>query len=471
MKEINQRSTRIIQIFKSILPSPFTIAILLTLFTLLLAQFLTKPTDVSHGAYFLKLVTSWEGGLWDSSGGGLYFAFQMMLILVLGHILALTPIVDKLIQSLLKYCNTTASSAITVALGAMVLGLINWGLGLIFGAIIARKVGEKFAYENKPLNYGLVGAAGYVTMMVWHGGLSGSATTKCMEEGYIPAMMKQMGIEGNYPDNVPFEETIGSFMNISATLACFILIPLAIYLISKKAKEEKITIFQQENNKEESLLEDDNHVRGAEKLDYSKIFGIALGVGILLIGIYKAISYQGQSSLGFIQLNFINLIFLGLSLALHKKITNFSKALQTSIEDVSGILIQFPLYFGILAIMSNSGLIAILSNSITSIATDYTLPLFTFYSAGIVNFFVPSGGGQWAIQGPIIIETAQQLNASLPKSILAMAYGDQLTNMMQPFWALPLLGITKLKPQQLLPYTFLLMLVGLLIFSTVLLIF
>src|SRR5699024_5452553 len=145
--------------------------------------------------------------------------------------------------------------------------------------------------------------------------------------------------------------------------------------------------------------------------------------------------------------------------------------LQTAIGDVSGILIQFPFYFGILALMQTSGLINLVSEGITSVATAYTLPLYTFFSAGLVNFFVPSGGGQWAIQGPIILESVQQLNADLPKTILGMAYGDQLTNMLQPFWALPLLGITKLKPQQLLPYSFMVFLVGLVIFSLGLLIF
>src|SRR5699024_1595655 len=119
----------------------------------------------------------------------------------------------------------------------------------------------------------------------------------------------------------------------------------------------------------------------------------------------------------------------------------------------------------------SSGLIVVFSDSITSIATEYTLPFFTFLSAGVVNFFVPSGGGQWAIQGPIIIETSQQLGANLEKSILAMAYGDQLTNMLQPFWALPLLGITRLKPQQLLPYSAVVFLVGLLVFGVGLLVF
>jgi short-chain fatty acids transporter len=463
MKKSEKQSYKVIAVFKRILPSPFTIAILLTVLTLIIAQAFTKPETVSHGDYFLKLISDWELGLWDNSGGGLYFAFQMMLILVLGHILALTPAVDRIIQSLLKYCTTTASSAVVVALGAIAMGLFNWGLGLIFGAIIARKVGEKFARNNQPINYGLVGAAGYATMMVWHGGLSGSATTKSMEEGYIPELMQQMNIAGTFPNSIPFESTIGSCMNIILTLACLILIPAFLYFVAKKTNAEAVPQFKKQL--EEHTFEDPSQAKGAELLDYSKVLGIGLGLSIICIGLYKAFTYDGQSTMGFIQLNFINLMFLGLSLTLHKTISNFTKALQNAIGDISGILIQFPFYFGILALMKSSGLIILFSDSITSIATDFTLPLFTFFSAGVVNFFVPSGGGQWAIQGPIIIETAQQLGADLPKTVMAMAYGDQLTNMLQPFWALPLLGITQLKPQQLLPYTFLLFIVGVLIFG------
>lgn len=469
MKRTGNRSEKVIEAFKKILPSPLTIAILLTLFTLIIAQFFTKPSDLSHSKYFVQLIGDWENGLWDDSGGGLYFAFQMMLILVLGHILALTPLVKRLMDSLLKHCTNTGTSVVIVSLGAMLAGLINWGLGLIFGAIIARKVGEKFASENKTLNYGLVGAAGYVTMMVWHGGLSGSATTKCMEDGYIPKMMAHMGKTGSFPESVPFNETIGSPLNITVTIACLILVPLTLYFLSKKFKGTKVPEFSEQFQVEESTK--NSEVKGMEKLDYSSIFGIGLGVSFLVIAIFKAINYEGSGTLGFMQLNFINFIFLGLSLALHKKITNFTNALQQAIGDVSGILIQFPFYFGILALMNSSGLIEVISNSITSIATDYTFPLLTLYSAGLVNFFVPSGGGQWAIQGPIIIDTVQQLNADLPKTILAMAYGDQLTNMMQPFWALPLLGITKLKPQEILPYTFILMILGFIIFNVGLLLF
>ncbi|MEO0404296.1 MAG: TIGR00366 family protein, partial [Bacteroidota bacterium] len=153
-----------------------------------------------------------------------------------------------------------------------------------------------------------------------------------------------------------------------------------------------------------------------------------------------------------------------------QRIIQFIKASEQAIKGSVGILIQFPLYFGIAAIMQSSGLIeALASHALDSSATGFSL--FTFFSSGLVNVFVPSGGGQWVIQGPIIVTASEQIGVPLQKGIMAMAYGDQLTNMLQPFWALPLLGITGLKVKDIIPYTLALMLLGALIFITVILLF
>jgi len=156
---------------------------------------------------------------------------------------------------------------------------------------------------------------------------------------------------------------------------------------------------------------------------------------------------------------------------MHKNFSNFLAAIDNAIIGASGILVQFPLYFGIMGIMNHSGMVDIMSSFFVSISNETTFPIFTFISAGIVNVFVPSGGGQWAVQGPIIIEAATQLGVSIPKSIMALAYGDQLTNMLQPFWALPLLGITGIKAKEILPYTLILLLAGIIIFIGGLLLF
>ena len=155
----------------------------------------------------------------------------------------------------------------------------------------------------------------------------------------------------------------------------------------------------------------------------------------------------------------------------HKNFYQFLRAISKSINGASGILIQFPLYFGIMGLMKSSGMVSMVSDFFVNVSNPTTFPIFTFLSAGIVNIFVPSGGGQWVIQGPIVIEAAQQIGVPYWKTIMALAYGDQTTNMLQPFWALPLLAITGLKAKEILPYTLILMLVGSTIFILGLLLF
>lgn len=438
--------------FRRILPSPFSIAILLTLFTLILTLFISDKSPAI-------LLFDWQEGLWSSSL--LAFAFQMMLMLVLGHTLALSSFFDKLISWLVKPITTTAKAAAIVTFATIIIAFINWGLGLIFGAILARKLGESFTRKQLPLNYPLIGAAGYVGLMVWHGGLSGSALTKVAESGHLQVISKNASL----PEAIYYGDTVFSSMNISAFLLLLVLIPLTFYYLGTRVKSQIPEIKTAFIN----TLENKN-LEGAERIDQSQIFSKTIGILLVAFAAFLALSYEGPS-LGFITPNYINFSLLALCLLLHSSFTSFLSAVEDAITGSSGILIQFPLYFGILALMQSGGLIELVSNWFIEVSNTTTLPLFTFFSAGLVNIFVPSGGGQWAIQGPIILEAATKLGVPLPKMILALAYGDQLTNMLQPFWALPLLSITGLKAKDILPYTLVLFLLGFLIFVGVLLLF
>jgi short-chain fatty acids transporter len=208
---------------------------------------------------------------------------------------------------------------------------------------------------------------------------------------------------------------------------------------------------------------DDLTSGGAERLDRSPVLSTLFGALIFLAFL---VQYLPQLKSLNLTPDMLNFFMLGLAVLLHGSIRSFLQATQEAIGDTAGILIQFPLYFGIMGIMTESGLIHQISDFFVTISNERTFPVFTFFSAGLVNIFVPSGGGQWAVQGPVILEAAQRLGVSLPKAVLALSYGDQLTNMLQPFWALPLLGITRLKAREILPYTLLFMVVGGVIFLT-----
>ncbi len=455
------------KVFRVLLPTPLSIAFILTIIAFVGALILTAPADTSVSSYALELGNSWANGLW--SEGLIVFAFQMMLMLVLGHILALSKPFALVIDAITRYCTSASRAAFIVCLATVLVSFINWGLGLIFGAILARKVGEYASRNGLTINYALVGAAGYSGLMVWHGGISGSSLAKIVDPGHIKHMMEGISSPeaiASLPESIPMGETVFSSMNLTISILLITLLPSFLWLLGRKVTTSVPDLAQREEHAEE-----ESGTIGMEHFDRSMIIGVLLGLIFIALAIYQAAVHPKLASLGFVTPNWINFALLGLCFCFHGRINSFLSALGEAIEGTAGILIQFPLYFGIMAIMKDSGLVVKMAHFFESISNNTTYPLLTFLSAGIINVFVPSGGGQWAVQGPIIVQTVLNKGLDLPKCILAMAYGDQLTNMLQPFWALPLLGITRLSAKQILPYTLLLMLVGVAIFVAGLLIF
>lgn len=426
-------------------PSPFSIAVILTIIVMIWAVATMNGKVIDNVA---DVLTFWESGIWNN--GLLVFAYQMMLILVLGHILVLSTPLQTLLDRLTLPINNTAKAVLVVSISTMFMAFFNWGLGLIFGAILARKIGESAQKQNIKINYPLIGAAGYIGLMVWHGGISGSAPLKVAEKGHLASLTKE-----SVPELISTQATIFSASNLIIFGVLLCVMPILFWVLARnKTNHKSYTV----------KLEDDSNIvftKTEHKFETSRWPAMAFGIIILI-----AFFFQYHADLKTLRLtpNMINFLMLGLCFLLHGSFLNFMRALKLAISDVSGILIQFPLYFGIMGVMKDSGLALSIAEFFVNISTTETLPIFTFFSAGLLNIFVPSGGGQWAIQGPIILESSSQLNVPLPKMIMAMAYGDQITNMLQPFWALPLLAITRLRAYQILPYTFWMFVLGSLVF-------
>lgn len=469
-------SDRFIHFFRSYLPSPFTLAVLLSLLTFGLALVLTDPLPGDPAPHVLQLTGHWADGIW----GLLEFAMQMMLMLVLGHVLALSPPIAWFIDRILVFCRNGATAALVVTLVTLAFALFNWGLGLIVGAILARKVGEYATQNRIAINYGLIGAAGYSGLMVWHGGISGSAPLKVAQEGHQFAELT-----AGLPIDTSF--TLGSTMNIAISGAVLLILPLSMYLLASRSPGQvpQLSLTATRQNGSEETPDSP-----AERLDYSRLFSLFFGALLIFLFLYAFVIEPGKVDVSRINPNLINLLLFGLCLVAHRHFKAFLSAASEAIQGSVGILIQFPLYAGIMGIMKGSGLAALFSEQFVAISNETTFPIYTLFSAGVVNFFVPSGGGQWGVQGGIVLDAAAQLaqdpeaikgmtpaevqalvKGAQAKAIMALSYGDQLTNMMQPFWALPLLGITGLKARDILPYTLFLMLVGLVIYSVGLLLF
>ena len=448
--------------FRRFLPSPFTIAVILSLITIFIAIIFSNFSN-SNSFSFFEILSFWEKGIWNNDL--LVFAYQMILILVLGHILVLSSPINHLILKIVKYANTTKRAVVIVSFSVMIVAFFNWGLGLIFGAILARKVGDYCYEKNIKINYPLIGASGYVGLMVWHSGISGSAPIKVAEDNHLINLMLSTNDSSSFldiPTSLNFDLTVLSSANLITFISLLIVVPLTFFLIAKNTKSKD---YQLQNINFETSS---NSISENDKLENSRIFSLTFGLILITAFFYQ---YWNNILIFKITPNSLNFFMLALSILLHNNIKSFLSALNESIKGASGILIQFPLYFGIMGIMKETGLIIYISDFFISVSNEITLPIFTFFSAAIINVFVPSGGGQWVIQGPVVISAATELNVPIQKVVMALAYGDQLTNMLQPFWALPLLAITKLKAKEILPYTLIIMLVGLIIFITSLLIF
>ncbi len=444
-------SNQNIPFLQRILPSPFSLAVLLTFFTFILAV-IAGDGQQSVSERIISVFGFWDKGFWEL----LKFAMQMMLMLVLGSMIAQTRFFSRFIEFILPHTNSSASAAFLVAAITIFLAYLNWGLALIFGALLARKVGEKFAEKGLKLNYPLIGAAAYSGLMIWHGGLSGSAPLKIAEQGHF--LEDKIGI-------IPVSQTIFSGFNIIAFFLVILLIPLAFYFLGKRkylATDFSLPEKQKDENNESVV----GNSKTSNQLENSRIFTLSIAC-FMIIAVVVMFVFNHKN----LNINSINLILFSLAIFSYKNLAEFNKSATKSIASTTGIMLQFPLYAGIMGMMKYSGLTDIFTQFFIDISTAQTFPLFTMISAGIVNFFVPSGGGQWAIQGPVIVDAAQQLNVPISKAVMALAYGDQLTNMMQPFWALPLLAITGLKARQILPYSMIIMILGIIIFSSILLIF
>lgn len=436
------------------LPSPFTIALILTLVCFGLAILFTEPPQ--NRSQVVHVLQLWERGVWNTAM--LVFAYQMMLILVLGHVLIMSKPMHRLLSYLSGWVTTTAQAVVLVSVSTMLVAFFNWGLGLVFGAILTRKIGENAVINQNKINYPLVGAAGYMGLMIWHGGISGSAPLKVAEIGHLQELVGKVKphLAEVLPDFIPTADTIFSISNLFLFSLLLILIPFLLYRLARKTQPSVLP--EDLQNKFSG-----NSDKPFQKTGLEHTFWLSKSFGAIILMAWIFQYHINLTSLNFTP-NMLNFFMLGLALLLHTNITKFLNALDEAVKGVSGILIQFPLYFGIMGVMAGSGLAERFSDFMVSVSSPTSLPVFTFFSAGLVNIFVPSGGGQWAIQGPIVLDAATQLGVPLPKAVMALAYGDQITNMLQPFWALPLLSITRLKAQEILPYTFLMMLAGSVIF-------
>lgn len=418
---LNRMANFFVVLVQKYLPDAYLFAIILTFVAFIMAFALT-------GKGFIDLIMMWGNGLY----GIIAFAMQMILILVTGHALASSKPVKAFLSTLAAIPKNGTQAAMLNCFVVGVASFLNWGFGLVVGALLARELARRVAGTD----YSFVVAAGYSGFVIWHGGISGSIPLAVATKGHL--VEKLTGI-------IPVTSTIFSSWNLIITWAIIITLPLLFKMMAPKPEDIRTV--------DPELLAEPEEPAAPAKQTFATMLENSVVINMLFgaMGVIYLVYYFATKGFD-LSLNIVICIFFVAGVILHMTPINYVRAMNEAIKGAGGIALQFPLYGGIQGIMVSSGLAAIIAKWFISFSTPFTFPLFTFIAGGVINFFVPSGGGQWIVQGPINIPAGAALGVDPAKVAMSIAYGDQWTNMIQPFWALPLLGIAKLGVRDIMGY-------------------
>ena len=425
-----------------LMPDPYLFAVILTLIVAGMVAALVRGASASG------MLTAWYAGVWGPQNI-FTFAFQMVLILVTGYTLAEAPVLKRAIVRIAALPRSQVQGALLCFSVSAAASLLNWGLGLVAGALVARQVARRFPDSH----FGYLIAAAFMGFIVWTQGLSSSIALANTDAGSpINVIHKIAGF------TVPLSQTI--FQPYSWLSAIIVLGVLALAVWRMEPSERLApdpAVFE-----DEPEIADQRSTTFAEWLENQWILNVLLFAA--------GITYFVASGFA-LNISSMIMLFTITSALLHRTPIRFIRAF-TGAAKVSGpLLLQYPLYGGLVGLLAYQGaegsrpLQTLLAQTLVNGATEYTLPFLTFIGSVIISLFVPSGGGHWAVQGPIAIDSAlaigQQSPAYLGLVSMAVAVGEGVANMIQPFWLLPLLAIAKLNVRQVMGFTIVAFFIGL----------
>ena len=425
------------------LPDAFIFALLLTFLTMGIAVLVTDtgPADVA---------THWGAGFWEV----ITFSTQATLALLTGWALADSPPVKRGLRRIAAIPSSQTGAIVVVAFCGQLLGLFHWGVVLIAGAILAREVGIAMAEKDVDVHYPLLVAAAYAGLLPWHQGLSAASLLLVATEGHFAE--ESMGV-------IPVSETIFHPFNLALVAATVAVVVVLMPLMAPD--EENIKTVPEEKLRQargEAMTDGGTAVASSAKphrLHESRpkevlLDSTALCVGVgLLIWAYLGHLFATEPFMDVLNINILISAMFGLGFLAHMSLRSYIEVFHEAIRGASQIIIQFQFYGGIMGIMVFSGLAELIAETAATYATETTWYLMVFVSGGIVNFFVPSGGGQWTVMGEIYASATQSIpGTQMNHMMIAFAMGDQWTNMIQPFWAIPVLGIAGLTIRDMMGY-------------------
>lgn len=403
------------------LPSAFGLAVALTAITFALACAFGF-SDANVLARPAMSIKAWGNGL----SGLLSFAMQMCLVMMTGTIVAESPAFKRALTALSSIPRSPKQAVAWMGFLSMAMGLVHWGVSIVGSAVLARAIARKHAN----VDYRLLVAAAYLGLgCTWHAGLSASAPMSV-------AAAKNDFVAGGYlAAPVPASDTLGSAFNLGLAALVVLVMVLVVAWLHPDAEH---TVTAPPN-----LLTEDNASQLEDApgwLDRSRLAPYLLAC---LVGCYLCLVVREKGARG-VDINTVNWAFLVIGLLLHGSLGSFSAAAVQGARSLHGIVIQFPLYAGMGALIKESGIATRLADLIVAHASAHRFPLLVYWYSGLVNYFVPSGGSKFAIEAPYLFPAAQTLGVAPSSVVLSYAWGDMMTDIIQPFWAIPLLAVARL---------------------------
>ncbi|KYH25151.1 short chain fatty acid transporter [Halalkalicoccus paucihalophilus] len=426
------------QVVQRYLPNAFIFALLLTFVTMVLAVALTPSGPV-------EVTAQWGEGFWYV----ITFSMQASLALLTGWALADSPPVKRVLGSLATVPSSQRQAILLTAIVGQLVGLFHWGMVLIVGGIFAREVGIAMDRKDIEIHYPLLVATAYAGLLPWHQGLSGASYLLSATPGHF--------LEGSI-GVIPVSATMFTAANL-VTVGAVVLLTLVLMPLMAP-KEDLLTVPAETLRSADAEIATDGgrsadpHRERTSALKDALVDSRLLCVGTGLV-MWSYLGYLFATS-PFTEVLNINLFIsamLGLGFVFHTSFRSFFEVFREAIEGASQVIIQFQFYGGIMGIMAASGLAELIAATAANYATETTWYLLVFLSAGTVNFFVPSGGGQWTVTGELLVNATRNIpGTDIETMMIAFAMGDQWTNMIQPFWAIPVLGIAGLSIRDMMGY-------------------
>lgn len=409
------------------MPDPLVIAIFLTAVAFTAAMLFT---DFSAA----QAADAWGNSYWAL----LRFTAQMILILALGHVLANTRAVNALLVAAASKVQSAQTAYVGLTTFASLAALVSWGLGLIVPAVLARIIATNCKDRGIKVHFPLLVACGYVGSIVAMQGLSASIPLVLNTPNHF--LQDEIGI-------ISLDQTIFSWWSMSIVIAIIIILPQAMRRLAPN--DDQVFEIPAAVISQSSVTEPGPAVASvtpSQKMENARWITLALAA----FGAIYVVRYFTAG--GALQLDSLNMIFVVLGLTFADSPRHYIELLGNAAKVAGPFLIQYPLYSGLMGLIADSGLGALIVGGFVAVSSADTLPIWTFFSAAFLNLFIPSAGGQWAVQGPIVTDAALQLGANLPRVAMAVTVGEVWTNTIQPLYAVPVLAIAGLHIRDIMGY-------------------